>query len=295
MTKILSLIVFLAAFSAFAEESGTIGQSKISHHYQWVTFKCTPDAPDGPDSTPQSPPLDVDDPGTPGCNQWEINVVANADLAGSARSYELPLLDINYGIGDNLQLKYEVPYVNQQSPGTNASAVGDAKAGIKYLFYQNEETEEQLAVYPQLSILSPDRTALEKGISSSGKVLTLPVLYTRKLGKNKFGDINFTGNLGYNLSSKSDETSYFSAAAGFGIPVHPRFTVMAEISTEQHVGTVDFENRQEMVKVNLGFIGTITKNILFFASAGHSLSTSDDTTHAYVLSGIRLLSSHTQD
>ena len=69
---------------------------------------------------------------------------------------------------------------------------------------------------------------------------------------------------------------------------------MTEISTEQGLVSLP-EGHQQMVKANLGFVGTISKNFLFFASAGHTLMTSDDTSHAYVLSGIRLLSSNAQD
>ena len=58
-----------------------------------------------------SPPMVSDDTGTPGNGNWEINVVLAGDISKDSKAFELPLLDINYGIGDRLQLKYEVPYV----------------------------------------------------------------------------------------------------------------------------------------------------------------------------------------
>src|ERR1043166_9252312 len=64
---------------------------------------------EGPETTPGSPPLDVDDTGTPGCNAWEVNIVTSGEF-GKSMSLETPLLDINYGVGDNIQLKWEVPY-----------------------------------------------------------------------------------------------------------------------------------------------------------------------------------------
>jgi len=53
------------------------------------------------------PPLITDDPGTPGDGKWEINVAFEAEKRGTQRSYAIPLLDINYGLGDRIQLKYE--------------------------------------------------------------------------------------------------------------------------------------------------------------------------------------------
>ena len=292
MSKYLVAFVFLFLVSARAEESERGGVSQTENHFRLVTFKCAPEKHDGPESTPQSPPLDVDDPGTPGCNQWEINLVADGDLARGQKNWELPLLDINYGIGDNLQLKYEVPYVNQETGSDRQSALGEAKLGIKFAFFQSEESDEQIAIYPQMSIVSPDRDAVSKGVASSGKVITLPVLYTRKIGQTRMGDVTFTANLGVNLSSKADTTHYLSFSAGVGVPVHSRIALMGELSTDQGIGSLDAEPRQQLTKVNLGLIGTVSKNVLFFASAGHSISSSDESPHAYVLSGVRLLTSN---
>src|SRR3954463_9470128 len=99
-------VAVLPLAQAFAAEE--VASSTTQFHL-WSS-KCEAEAESGPDATPQSPPLNVDDPATPGCNKWEVNFVVDGDLARSGNEYELPLLDINYGIGDNLQLKYEVPY-----------------------------------------------------------------------------------------------------------------------------------------------------------------------------------------
>ncbi len=58
------------------------------------------------------PPLITDDPGTPGDGNWEINIAFTAEKRKTVRSYENPILDINYGLGDRIQLKYEVPWLD---------------------------------------------------------------------------------------------------------------------------------------------------------------------------------------
>ena len=109
---------------------------------------------------PQSPPLDVDDPGTPGCNRWEINGLFDGDISRNASNWNLSLMDINYGIGDNLQFKYELPYINSQADNSTITGVGTSKVGIKYKFFEDELTETQLAIYPQIDFVTPGSQAV---------------------------------------------------------------------------------------------------------------------------------------
>ena len=51
----------------------------------------------------------TDDTGTPGPGAWEVHIAATMQRAASTSTGDLPLLDINYGVGEQIQLKYEVP------------------------------------------------------------------------------------------------------------------------------------------------------------------------------------------
>src|SRR5580692_4506949 len=52
------------------------------------------------------PPMITDDSGTPGDGQWEINVAYQDDRTALARERSFPHVDLNYGWGDHIQLKY---------------------------------------------------------------------------------------------------------------------------------------------------------------------------------------------
>ena len=56
------------------------------------------------------PPLLTDDPDTPGDKRWEINIAFTLDKLNTESTYETPILDLNYGVGDNIQIKYELPW-----------------------------------------------------------------------------------------------------------------------------------------------------------------------------------------
>ncbi len=289
-------VLFLSAalgvwmsFEARGEKSDT-SSMQIQKPFHLLTFKCEPENAAEAETTPQSPPLGIDDPGTPGCNTWEINIVTEADIMRRESSWDVPLFDINYGIGDNLQLKYEIPYVSAQpEDGPRVSAMGESKAGIKYMFLEDKAAKLQLAVYPQITFVSGRSEAVQKGLASSGSITTLPILMAHKLGETSLGDINMTVNLAYNISTKADTTDFFSGAVGMGVPARHGLAVMAELALE-HALSGDAEGvRSQLLKSKLGLIATLNKKFLILGSMGHSLYSSDHLDHSYVLAGIRIL------
>src|ERR1700730_11610703 len=61
------------------------------------------------------PPLLTDDPDTPGPGHWEINIAALMEKTRSQRRVEVPRVDLNYGVGRRIQLKFEMPWVALRS------------------------------------------------------------------------------------------------------------------------------------------------------------------------------------
>ncbi|MBC7396513.1 MAG: hypothetical protein H7333_03640, partial [Bdellovibrionales bacterium] len=231
---------------------------------------------------------DVDDPGTPGCNHWEINVVMSGNLSLTGKKYELPLLDINYGIGDNIQLKYEVPNLSSQGQGETVSIVGSSKLGLKYLFFDSEEDAVEFALYPQFEFITPNSKAAERGLESPGNIISLPLLMSKRIGKVAAGDLMLTTNLEYNYSTKADTANSLVVLAGIGMPLTSKLSIMGELSTEQALSKNSEDVREQMVKANLGFIFKAFKQVSLFGSIGESLVSSDQINHTYFVSGVRL-------
>lgn len=63
------------------------------------------------------PPYITNDPGTPGDGNWEINVASMQTIERGQASYQLPQIDLNFGLGDRIQLACEIPYVVQSVRG----------------------------------------------------------------------------------------------------------------------------------------------------------------------------------
>ena len=75
------------------------------------------------------PPLITDDPETPGNGHWEINVAWTLSQKQNERLFAIPLLDINYGFGEHVQLKAEVPWLVLQDRRGNT--IGDRQCEFR--------------------------------------------------------------------------------------------------------------------------------------------------------------------
>ena len=146
------------------------------------------------------PPFITDDPGTPGNRHWEINLGWIGDHNPAHASYQLPDFDINYGWGDHIQLKYELPVAAATDENnTTRAGLGESLIGVKWRYYEHyragrPKTDENknftLGTYPQVSINNPT-SAVRRGIVEPGPQYYLPVEFTIK-----WGPIDFNGEVG---------------------------------------------------------------------------------------------------
>jgi len=95
------------------------------------------------------PPFRTDDPETPGNHHWEINFGWIGDRNPGAGAYQVPDFDFNYGLGDRIQLKYELPIAIEETrsqpattttppvAGTVVGGLGESLLGIKWRFYEH--------------------------------------------------------------------------------------------------------------------------------------------------------------
>jgi hypothetical protein len=95
------------------------------------------------------PPFRTDDPDTPGNRHWEINLGLVADRNPGSGVYQVPDIDMNYGLGDRIQLKYEIPIALSEirpqpadrnipaTPGLVIGGLGGSQPGIKWRFYEH--------------------------------------------------------------------------------------------------------------------------------------------------------------
>jgi hypothetical protein len=146
------------------------------------------------------PPFITDDPGTPGDKHWEINFGWLADHNPANASYQTPDIDMNYGWGDRIQLKYELPMAVATDPNnTTRAGLGESLLGVKWRPYEHHKAGEpksdenmdfSLGTYPQVSINNPT-SAVRRGVVENGPQYYMPMEFTAQLGP-----IAFNGEVG---------------------------------------------------------------------------------------------------
>ena len=137
------------------------------------------------------PPFIADDPGTPGNHHWEINFGWIANHNPGQSYYQIPDVDINYGWGDRIQLKYEIPLAAATDPNHSTGVgLGESYPGIKWRYFEvhragQPKTDENLlfslGTYPQVMINNPTNS-VRRGIVQPGPQYYLPIEATAQVG-----------------------------------------------------------------------------------------------------------------
>ena len=70
------------------------------------------------------PPMLTDDPATPGSGRLEINTAYLERRSQTDRLRSFPHVDFNFGLGDNIQFKYETGWVFASPPDGGATRSG---------------------------------------------------------------------------------------------------------------------------------------------------------------------------
>ena len=96
------------------------------------------------------PPYYTNDPGTPGNLNWEINLGYMPFFYSNQSVSHTPDVDINFGVGDRIQLTYENAWLRVQNPSSATKfGLGQSNPGVKWRFYDAGESGLSISVFPQ--------------------------------------------------------------------------------------------------------------------------------------------------
>ena len=128
------------------------------------------------------PPFYTNDPGTPGPRNWEINVAYMPFFYSGQSVSHTPDLDINFGIGDRVQLTYENAWLRVQRHSSAAEfGLGQSNPGVKWRFYAGGESGLSISVFPQLFVNNPNH-AVHRGVTPATDTFLLPFEFAKKFG-----------------------------------------------------------------------------------------------------------------
>jgi len=209
------------------------------------------------------PPFITDDPGTPRNHHWEINFGWIANHNPCQSYYEIPDADMNYGWGDRVQLKLELPFAaGTDTSGGTGFGLGDSLIGIKMRPYEyhirgEPKSEENmlfsLGFYPQVSINNPT-SSVRRGIVEPGPQFYLPMEMTGKVGP-----INLNGEIGRWIGNANMPDQWgrgFTAGREFS----DRLELYSEIYDLQAINRVGSQPKQRSYTLDVGGRQSLDRN-----------------------------------
>jgi hypothetical protein len=209
------------------------------------------------------PPFITDDPSTPGNRNGEVNLGWIGDHNPAHASYKLPNIDINYGWGNRIQLKYEVPLAAATDhENTTRAGLGESSLGVKWRYYEHHragepESEENLdfslGTFPQVSLNNPT-SSVRRGVVDPGPQYYLPVEATAKLGP-----ISFNGEVGRWIGNRH-VPSRWGRGLIVGHEFNERLEIYGEIYDLQDANRIAGAPKQRELTLDLGGRQTLDRS-----------------------------------
>ena len=225
------------------------------------------------------PPFKSDDPDTPGNKHWEINTGFIGERNPFEGSYETPNIDVNFGVGNRIQLKYEVPLSIAEVRGDQSQIMagpGNSLLGVKYRFYQRHsktrvkdgerEIKFGVSIYPQI-LLNHRTRSVARDIVEPGPQLLLPLE-----GNASIGWLRISGEIGYWFTSKDVPNSWIRGVVA-GHEFRKDTELYCELYDQRDVHTTAGVSRFRESTVGFGGRIPIVKGqwLRLIAMGGHGL------------------------
>ncbi|HEY6331205.1 MAG TPA: hypothetical protein VI756_17895 [Blastocatellia bacterium] len=230
------------------------------------------------------PPLITNDPGTPGNANWEINLGVMPVLTDTVKSVQAPQIDLNYGLGDRIQLTYEVPFVWQSATGQqNVTGWSNGFPGVKWRFVDGGENGFNVSTFPQIE-LGGSTGSVRDGLAENGTRFLLPLEASKTLGP-----LELDFEVGYYFPFNTARSRYERILGlAWGHKVNERLEAIGEIyddkvmSSPVHNTTFDVGARYQF-----------HKGLIFLVMAGRSfLGNSSGQPEFFAYTGIQILLDH---
>jgi Putative MetA-pathway of phenol degradation len=220
------------------------------------------------------PPFVTDDPEPPSPGGWEINVPFILERTPGKTEMDAPLFDFNYGLPDvQLKLEFPIKIVHEDTDGTAAGA-GDLLLGVKWRFLNNEQSQFQLGIYPQLLLPTGDKA---RDLGEGRPAFVLPLVAQKSWDK-----WTLYGNVGFWWQTATETRDYFYAGAVLEREINERLTLGAELfgnSPKERGGRCD-------IAFNVGGIWKLNKNVNLLFTGGRDVV---GNTHAMAYVGLQFL------
>ena len=219
----------------------------------------------------------TDDPGTPGNGKWEINLSVALEHRPGEALYDIPGIDLNYGVGECLQLTLQGgPALRKRSDHGVIGGLGGTEAAVKWRFLDEDKSGLGLSMFPRL-IFNIVQSSVRRGLAEDGTRFQIPFQAAKS-----FGRLHMDAEFGP-LSSTVGRSEWLYGIVG-GTDLTKATAIMAELH-----GTSRMNFAQDVLTVNFGLRHEFTETRILLTSIGHEIRDPDQSLALIGYFGVQLL------
>jgi hypothetical protein len=219
----------------------------------------------------------TDDPGTPGNKKWEINLAFAFEHRPNERSFDTPGIDLNYGVGEHIQLTLQGgPVLLKRSGHALIGGLGGTEAAVKWRFLDEEKSGFDASMFPRV-IFNITQSSVRRGLAEDGTRFQIPFQVAKTFGR-FHADAEFGA-----LASTLGRSEWICGIVG-GVDLAKTTMLMAELH-----GTSRMNFTRDVLTVNFGLRHQLTDARILIASIGHELRDPDQARSFIGYLGVQLL------
>ena len=204
-----------------------------------------------------------DDPGTPGPGHWENNIAVTFEHRPGETSFDSPLIDLNYGVGEHIQLTLQGgPVLLKRSGHGLIGGLGGTEAAVKWRFLDEEKSGFDASMFPRV-IFNITQSSVRRGLAEDGTRFQIPFEFAKTFGR-FHADAEFGP-----LAGTVGRSEWIYGIVG-GVELAKTTMLMAELH-----GTSRMNFTRDVLTVNFGLRHQLTDARILIASIGHELRDPD--------------------
>jgi hypothetical protein len=210
------------------------------------------------------PPMITDDPGTPGNGKWEINLAIAFEHRSGQTSFDLPAIDLNYGVGEHIQLTLQsAPVLLTREDHGPIGGLGGTEAAVKWRFLDEEKSGFDVSMFPRI-IFNISQASVRRGLAEDGTRFQIPFQIAKTFGRfhadAEFGPVGIT----------VGRSEWLYGVVG-GFDVAKPTMLMAELH-----GTSRTNFSRDVLTLNFGLRHAFNEHRILIISLGHELRSPED-------------------
>lgn len=205
----------------------------------------------------------TDDPGTPGPGKWENNIAIAFEHRSGETAYDLPAIDLNYGVGEHIQLTLQTaPVLLKRDDHGPIGGLGGTEAALKWRFLDEDRIGFDMSMFPRV-IFNVVQSSVRRGLADDGTRFQIPFQVAKS-----FGRLRIDGEFGPLASSVGRSEWLYGMVAS--LEIAKPTTLMAELH-----GTSRMNFTRDVLTVNFGLRHEFTEHQILIISMGHEIRSPD--------------------